>query len=596
MNIYYKINEDIINNYNNKNRNYEILYNINKIKENNIIKQLENIVNESGIKSKFNDIFDIYCNMNINEINIIYKIISNEKIRLFSKEFVERNKDICKIIIRGREERLKEYYIPPIFGKKNIDKLQIKLKGIMNITNLRYMFFECQSLLSLPDILKWNINYVTDISHMFTQCPLSNFDFSKWNTDNGTILNENSKLMKENDDYSKKILEDNKKMENLKKEAETNKLKINNQSNVNQAEELQLNSKMNKEEIEKLKKEIRNEYEQKIKEKFQKEIINQIKKKEEEMLKKIEDQTQEIKEEYNSKCDKKEKELKIKIDEISQLIINKTQLENNNMILKGCCKTIHDGIMCNKCLKIPIIGYRYKCSVCVDYDLCEKCEEENSETGSHPHEFIKIRSNKNIKKQIWNNHLVKINNEEKKGIFNINFFNYNHLNQYSFECLNKNNLSNYLYEGTKECIMQLVLRNNGNNTWPKNNTKLICDESSDFRTDEVILKPQNPNEQYTYEIIFKGLSGYPTGEYKSKLIFSVNGQLYFQNELIILFVIKKKIENKEINAEVIKYKNKIDDFRDMYNLGKKDYSDKALLKVLKLNNFDSVAAFASLFQ
>ena len=33
MNIYYKINEDIKNNYNNKNRNYEILYNTNKIKE-----------------------------------------------------------------------------------------------------------------------------------------------------------------------------------------------------------------------------------------------------------------------------------------------------------------------------------------------------------------------------------------------------------------------------------------------------------------------------------------------------------------------------------------------------------------------------------
>ena len=32
MNIYYKKNEDIINNYNNRIRNYEILYNINKRK------------------------------------------------------------------------------------------------------------------------------------------------------------------------------------------------------------------------------------------------------------------------------------------------------------------------------------------------------------------------------------------------------------------------------------------------------------------------------------------------------------------------------------------------------------------------------------
>ena len=54
MNNYYKINKDIINNYNNKNRNYEILYNINKIKENNILKELENIINLNSIKSKFN--------------------------------------------------------------------------------------------------------------------------------------------------------------------------------------------------------------------------------------------------------------------------------------------------------------------------------------------------------------------------------------------------------------------------------------------------------------------------------------------------------------------------------------------------------------
>ncbi len=40
MNIYYKINEDIIDNYNNKNRNYEIIYNINNI---NNINDLNNI-------------------------------------------------------------------------------------------------------------------------------------------------------------------------------------------------------------------------------------------------------------------------------------------------------------------------------------------------------------------------------------------------------------------------------------------------------------------------------------------------------------------------------------------------------------------------
>lgn len=34
-----------------------------------------------------------------------------------------------------------------------------------------------------------------------------------------------------------------------------------------------------------------------------------------------------------------------------------------------------------------IAGIRYRCSVCNNFDLCEKCEA----TGSHPHAFLKIR-------------------------------------------------------------------------------------------------------------------------------------------------------------------------------------------------------------
>ena len=41
MNIYYKINEDIINNYDNKNRNYETLYYLNQFQNNNIINELK---------------------------------------------------------------------------------------------------------------------------------------------------------------------------------------------------------------------------------------------------------------------------------------------------------------------------------------------------------------------------------------------------------------------------------------------------------------------------------------------------------------------------------------------------------------------------
>ena len=191
MKIYYKINENIINNYNIKNRNYEILYNLNKIKENNIEKELENIIN-SDIKNQFNNIFSIYTNMNFDEINIIYKVNKDDnEIKIFDSNFVERNKNKCKIIYEGKEEELKEkMIIKSSWFSKKINKLEIKLKGILNITDISDMFSCCSSLSSLPDISKWNTSNVTDMNKMFYECSsLSSLpDISKWNTSNVTDM------------------------------------------------------------------------------------------------------------------------------------------------------------------------------------------------------------------------------------------------------------------------------------------------------------------------------------------------------------------------------------------------------------------------
>lgn len=49
----------------------------------------------------------------------------------------------------------------------------------------------------------------------------------------------------------------------------------------------------------------------------------------------------------------------------------------------------HQGILCDNCNN-PIVGVRYKCGSCSDYDLCEFCE---SQEGIHQedHLFVKIR-------------------------------------------------------------------------------------------------------------------------------------------------------------------------------------------------------------
>ena len=71
--IFYKIYSDIINKYNNKNRNYQILKNINDINDKIIIKDINEIISKKNDKSlQFSKIYNIYNKMSI-------RFIENEK-------------------------------------------------------------------------------------------------------------------------------------------------------------------------------------------------------------------------------------------------------------------------------------------------------------------------------------------------------------------------------------------------------------------------------------------------------------------------------------------------------------------------------------
>ena len=48
----------------------------------------------------------------------------------------------------------------------------------------------------------------------------------------------------------------------------------------------------------------------------------------------------------------------------------------------------HSGVTCDGCDR-PVVGFRYKCVTCPDYDLCGRCETK----GLHPgHNMIRIAS------------------------------------------------------------------------------------------------------------------------------------------------------------------------------------------------------------
>ena len=205
---YYRIIYGLINNYiKNKNKNQVILKNIKDIIcNNNLINDIKKINNS---ENKYNNIINIYNKIKflniydeINSLNhkneiinksksytLIYKISKNiNKIKLFGTNFVNNNKNILKLEIKGKEYELMENYI--FQNNNDNNELKVKIRGIENVSNMEDMFNECSSLLTLPDISKWNTINVTNMKSIFNECSslLSLPDISKWNTLNVTNM------------------------------------------------------------------------------------------------------------------------------------------------------------------------------------------------------------------------------------------------------------------------------------------------------------------------------------------------------------------------------------------------------------------------
>ena len=154
------------------------------------IKNIEDNI-ENDLHTKENEKIENNQNFKIDyidEIAIQYKIDKikySKDIQIFGDKFVENNKNLCRIIFNGNEFDLCETINININQLKN-NIFEIKLKGIKNVTDMSYMFYNCKSLSSLPDISKWDTSNVTNMSCMFGECKsLSSLpDISKWNTSN----------------------------------------------------------------------------------------------------------------------------------------------------------------------------------------------------------------------------------------------------------------------------------------------------------------------------------------------------------------------------------------------------------------------------
>ena len=102
--------------------------------------------------------------------------------KLFGEEFVENNVDKCKMIINEKEYKLCSFLNENDEIKEDI--FEIKLKGIHNIINAFGLFNGCLSLVSLPNISKWDTSNVTYMGYIFSRCCSLSYldDISNWNT------------------------------------------------------------------------------------------------------------------------------------------------------------------------------------------------------------------------------------------------------------------------------------------------------------------------------------------------------------------------------------------------------------------------------
>ena len=157
-------------------------YNI--VKETNIIKYTYQIINNRKIN--LDDIINIYNKIN-SAITIKYKLEENQKIiNIFGSDFVKENKRNCKIICNDKTYQLTENFDIIDYKCKEKDILEIKLTGINNISSMESMFCRCNSLLSIPDINKWDTVKVNNMSKLFFGCTslVALPDISTFNTIN----------------------------------------------------------------------------------------------------------------------------------------------------------------------------------------------------------------------------------------------------------------------------------------------------------------------------------------------------------------------------------------------------------------------------
>ena len=115
---------------------------------------------------------------------------NEDKVKILDEDFIKRNKNKVKLIYKNKIFELKEYFEDIDINYNHKDVIKLRIKFINNIIDMSYMFYNCDSLISLSDNNETDINclflimHIINIHGMFYGCKslISIPDTSKWNT------------------------------------------------------------------------------------------------------------------------------------------------------------------------------------------------------------------------------------------------------------------------------------------------------------------------------------------------------------------------------------------------------------------------------
>ena len=291
-------------------------------------------------------------NLNENIEKKLNELIESNKIR-FKKnnnEIILNEKENNEIILNEKENNINN-------NDKNIKNIEIISNEKDNKENI--IIYE-----------KKNINNINKKNNLNDLNNNNDLNLKKYDSDNCFNLLQSDSNINNNDNLKNNNIEVNN--DNLK----NNNIEVNNdENNIKQLDSSEFNLK-----------------------EFNNEFSNDIYKLQESMK-------HSNMEEY--KKDKKEEELEFENNVKNIIETNVNSIKNdilNSIIIESSSKKdnkskksqniskdviVHLGIQCNNCGMLPIVGIRYKCVECDNYNLCSKCEENKI----HPHLFYKIKKN-----------------------------------------------------------------------------------------------------------------------------------------------------------------------------------------------------------